>query len=76
LSARSLQSQVIRLENGFTTTMREKTEFELQQEANLKAMAKEMGESLMFVCLFTSEVLDIWYNVYSHVFVFALQSAL
>jgi hypothetical protein len=62
------------LENGFTTTMREKTEFELQQEANLKAMAKEMGESLMFVCLCTSEVLDIWYNAYLHVFVFALQA--
>eukprot|EP00041_Stephanoeca_diplocostata_P015867 m.305550 g.305550 ORF g.305550 m.305550 type:complete len:522 (-) comp20181_c2_seq6:133-1698(-) len=37
------QEKVIRLENGFTTTVREKEEFDKNQEAALQAMAKQMG---------------------------------
>ena len=37
---------MIRLQNGFTTTMREKSEFEKKQEENLAAMAKTMGISI------------------------------
>eukprot|EP00038_Savillea_parva_P009313 m.182674 g.182674 ORF g.182674 m.182674 type:complete len:517 (+) comp15600_c0_seq1:67-1617(+) len=43
LNGRLIQEKVIRLENGFTTTQREKAEFELKQEASLKAMASQMG---------------------------------
>lgn len=35
--------RVVRLQNGFTTTMREKNQFEMNQEATLASMAKEMG---------------------------------
>lgn len=38
-----LQERIIRLENGFTTTMREKIKFDSNQEATLQAMAKNMG---------------------------------
>lgn len=37
------QEKVIRLDNGFTTTVREKEEFDKNQEAALQAMAKHMG---------------------------------
>lgn len=38
-----VQEKIIRLENGFFATMEEKTEFDLRQERNLKAMAESMG---------------------------------
>ena len=38
-----IQEPVIRLPNGFTTTVREKVEFEAMQEKNMAAMAKTMG---------------------------------
>lgn len=37
-----LNELVVRLDNGFPTTEREARQFEERQEANLKALAKEM----------------------------------
>jgi len=38
-----IQEPVIRLPNGFTTTVRERDAFDKQQELNMQAMAKTMG---------------------------------
>jgi uncharacterized protein YecA (UPF0149 family) len=38
-----LQEKIIRLPNGFPTTLREKTEFDARQEANLSKLAEDMG---------------------------------
>eukprot|EP00052_Salpingoeca_macrocollata_P025990 m.239028 g.239028 ORF g.239028 m.239028 type:complete len:490 (-) comp22513_c19_seq2:40-1509(-) len=37
------QEKVVRLENGFFSTMKEKSEFDAKQEATLKALAQSMG---------------------------------
>lgn len=38
-----LEEPVVRLANGFTTTAREKAKFDLNQEAQMQVMAKNMG---------------------------------
>eukprot|EP00742_Colponemidia_sp_Colp-10_P001505 GILJ01001615.1.p1 GENE.GILJ01001615.1~~GILJ01001615.1.p1 ORF type:complete len:270 (+),score=41.09 GILJ01001615.1:45-812(+) len=40
---RLLQEKVVRLPNGFTTTLREKREYDEKQEASVQAWAKEAG---------------------------------
>eukprot|EP00040_Diaphanoeca_grandis_P039948 m.260712 g.260712 ORF g.260712 m.260712 type:complete len:478 (-) comp40440_c0_seq1:41-1474(-) len=37
------QEKIVRLENGFTTTMREKLAFDAEQEKNMALMAKNLG---------------------------------
>jgi hypothetical protein len=43
LNDRLINEKVIRLENGFPTTKREKDAFEQRQERNMKILAEQMG---------------------------------
>eukprot|EP00039_Didymoeca_costata_P009883 m.131687 g.131687 ORF g.131687 m.131687 type:complete len:498 (-) comp14633_c0_seq6:561-2054(-) len=38
-----IEEPIVRLDNGYTTTPREKAQFELNQEAKVQAMAKQLG---------------------------------